>query len=385
VTTTCPACGSSASRDYFLRESVPIHQHRLHATAAEARGAERARLDLACCDACSVVWNRAFRPQLLRYVPGYDNDASGSERFRRHLEERVDSMIASGVRQRSVLEIGCGQGEFLRRLCRRGDNHGLGFDPAFDGSAAEAGNAVELRRKAVLPGERLPSADVVVCRHLIEHVAEPLGLIETLTLALEGGRDGSLYVETPSLEWIVEHHAFWDFFYEHCTYFTEPALRAVLGRAGLEIVELSRVFDGQYWWAKAKRCAAPSEPIRMAEPAGIRDFPIRQARALAAWAERVERLRADRPVVVWGAGAKGTTFVQLVDLEAETIEALVDVHPGKQSRYVPATGHRVEAPEWLSAGPARVALVMNPAYEPEIRDWLERHCPAVAVEGTGSA
>ena len=101
--------------------------------------------------------------------------------------------------------------------------------------------------------------------------------------------------------------------------------------------------------------------------------------------DRIAALSAERSIVVWGAGAKGTTFVQLVDPQAERIDALVDVHPGKQSRYVPGSGHRIERPEWLQSGPPRTALVMNPAYVEEIRAWLDQHGSPVLLEATGSA
>ena len=205
--------------------------------------------------------------------------------------------------------------------------------------------------------------------------------------ALANSPGARLFFETPCVEWILARRVVWDFFYEHCGYFTEAALRAVLARAGLEAIELSRVFDGQYWWVKAtlaREPAVPSPPTAIPLPP-IDRFVERQARALADWHDRIAALSAERSIVVWGAGAKGTTFVQLVDPQAERIDALVDVHPGKQSRYVPGSGHRIERPEWLQSGPPRTALVMNPAYVEEIRAWLDQHGSPVLLEATGSA
>ena len=41
-------------------------------------------------------------------------------------------------------------------------------------------------------------------------------------------------IETPAWEWIVEHGAFWDVFYEHCNYFTGATLRRLCEHAGFE-------------------------------------------------------------------------------------------------------------------------------------------------------
>src|SRR5438309_970408 len=208
VSSSCPACGSSRRLEFFRREAVPIHQHLLHSSAAEARSAPRGALDLARCEDCAFVWNRAFRPELLTYVPGYDNDASGSARFRRHTGDRIEAILADPIQGRSILEIGCGSGAFLRRLCRRGGNRGIGLDPALVPSPGDEDDRVELRREAFHAGERLPSAQIIVCRHLIEHLAEPVSLVRAIARALGAGPGGVVYLETPSLEWIVDHDAF---------------------------------------------------------------------------------------------------------------------------------------------------------------------------------
>jgi hypothetical protein len=77
--------------------------------------------------------------------------------------------------------------------------------------------------------------------------------------------------------------------------------------------------------------------------------------------------------VVWGAGAKGASFVQMVDANASRIAAVVDLNPAKQGRHLGGSGHQVVSPEAAGAlGPATV-LVMNPAYEAEIGDYLRGH------------
>jgi hypothetical protein len=69
--------------------------------------------------------------------------------------------------------------------------------------------------------------------------------------------------------------------------------------------------------------------------------------------------------VVWGAGSKGITFVNVVPLAAQ-IAALVDVNTHKQGRFAPGTGTPVLAPEELRKRRIESIVVMNPLYRAEI-------------------
>jgi hypothetical protein len=79
--------------------------------------------------------------------------------------------------------------------------------------------------------------------------------------------------------------------------------------------------------------------------------------------------------VVWGAGAKGVTFVTSLDPEGRRIQALVDVNPAKQGGFVPVSGHPIVSPDDLDQLGVRRVLVLNPAYLGEVR----ARCPHLEV------
>ena len=70
------------------------------------------------------------------------------------------------------------------------------------------------------------------------------------------------------------------------------------------------------------------------------------------------------PVVVWGAGSKGVSFLSLI-AHPERIGHVVDVNPHKAGKYLPASGLQVQTPDTLPDDLAHV-LVMNPIYLDEI-------------------
>lgn len=74
-------------------------------------------------------------------------------------------------------------------------------------------------------------------------------------------------------------------------------------------------------------------------------------------------------VAVWGAGAKGATFCNVVDPDCKFIAFVVDITPAKQGKYIPGTGHPIYAPEALRR--VDTVLLMNPNYHEENQRLLE--------------
>jgi hypothetical protein len=77
----------------------------------------------------------------------------------------------------------------------------------------------------------------------------------------------------------------------------------------------------------------------------------------------------DGPVVLWGAGSKGVTFLNMVE-GADRIQHAVDINPHKRGLYVPGSGHQVVAPSDLGAIRPATAVVLNPMYVDEVKHQL---------------
>ena len=371
--TACPLCAAATPPPFLVRPSVPVHQNLPAATAAEAQAAPRGRLEMVACGACGFVFNRAFDPALPRYGPGYDNAQGHSPAFAAHLDALARHLVEQrGVRGARIVEVGCGRGDFLARLVAwpGADNRGTGFDPAYDGPDEALGGRLRFARRLYGPDCADVPADVVVCRHVIEHVADPLALLRAVRGALRGAPGASVFFETPDVAWILANAVIWDFFYEHCSLFSPASLAGAFARAGFATAETRAVFDRQYLWLEARPGDAPM-------PHGAGDIPAlatscgaTEAARLAAWGARLAGLVARGKVALWGAGAKGVTLANLVDPDAKTIDCVVDINPDKQGRFVPGTGHAIVPPSALATRGVRHVVPMNPAYRHEIADLL---------------
>jgi hypothetical protein len=101
-----------------------------------------------------------------------------------------------------------------------------------------------------------------------------------------------------------------------------------------------------------------------------RNFRRQEPVRVASWRSQLARLAKDGPLAVWGAGAKGATFVNLADPGAELVDCVVDVNPRKQGKFVPGTAHPIVPPAELAGRGVRAALLMNPNYRTEVQELL---------------
>ncbi len=369
--THCPLCHTQLEDPFHTAPGVPVHQNLLYDTPASARTCRRGDLELCLCPHCGFVSNRAFDASLLSYSSAYENTQSHSGSFRDYLDHLCTRLINNfHLHGKTLVEVGCGNGDFLRLLCQRGGNRGHGFDPSYTGPAEEpaVGLGVSFVTDVYGPAYADIPADFILSKHVIEHLGDPLAMLKQVHQAAGHRRDAVIYFETPELHWILQHNAFWDFFYEHCSYFTLDSLRFAFERAGFEVLESAPAFEGQYQFLLARPLAMPpSHPAPPVSPKG----------ALSAFCHHFQDHKnavgdflhryAPAEVAVWGAGAKGVTLLNLFDPGGTHFPHLVDINPRKQGYFAAGTGHPIVAPDVLRGAPPKLVLVMNQNYLEEIR------------------
>lgn len=371
---TCPLCSSSDFAEITERPNVPVHQNKLYDTRADARAAARGHLNVVACLACGFVFNASFDLSLMSYDKDYENDQTHSPAFSDHVDKLAGRLLSEGgVRNSRIVEVGSGKGTFLTTLVEAdAGNVGWGFDPAYSGPGTAVEGRVEFVRSFYDGAYADLAPDVVICRHVIEHVPEPAKLLAEIRQASTGAR---VFIETPDVEWILRNEVIWDFFYEHCSYFSPSSFLTAFDRAGFSEVKSSHVFGGQYLWVEAGGTGF-GEGTRSTDPGDIarlsQSYANKEHEMLARWNDTIEALRQSGPVALWGAGAKGVTSASLFDPGSEIINSVVDLNPRKQGRYIAGSGHEIISPAQLVQRGVKSVVLMNPNYVNEIRQLLEQ-------------
>lgn len=368
----CPVCTSTATEPFLRRADVPVHQNQLFASPESAAAATRGELEMTFCRACGFVFNRTFDEAKLSYGDDYQNSQICSPFFQEYVDGLVRRIVDGlGIRGKSIVEIGCGKGYFLERLVAAdAGNRGAGFDTSYEGPLSVLGGSLTFHRRYYGGlADAAEPPDAVVSRHVIEHVAEPAAMLQSIRSALDAAPDAVVVFETPCVEWILRNRVVWDFFYEHCSLFSAASLTTLFERCGFTVTGVRHVFNEQYLWLEAR--PAPRSETPPLHPGGIgdacRDFARFEHELVAGWRERIGTLSRNGGVALWGAGAKGVTFAGLVDAERALIDCLVDLNPQKQGHFVAGTGHPILGPASLAGRGVRNVVLMNPNYEAENR------------------
>ena len=116
----CRACGLPRTRPLVALADLPVHCNLLYPTREAALAAPLGDLELSFCDACGHVGNAAFDAALTAYDGDYEASLAGSALFRDYVDDQIEGLVRRhDLSGRRILEIGCGQGDFLGALCRR--------------------------------------------------------------------------------------------------------------------------------------------------------------------------------------------------------------------------------------------------------------------------
>ena len=372
----CPVCGSDSQVDLLDIPAVPVYCNVLWPQRQQALGAAHGSMDLKYCTECTHVFNASYDAGLTDYTPDYDNSLHFSPHFNHYAEELARRLVERyALRGKTLVEIGCGKGDFLMLLCEQGDNRGWGFDRSFDPERVDQG-----RRRRINFAQDFYSAehaarlrpDFVCCRHVLEHIADPRGFLGELRRGFADRTDAVLYFEVPNALFTLKDMGIWDLIYEHCAYFTLGSLTQAATSSGFDVLDMGETFGGQFIFVEMRpgagqmRAAVPDvhQPASVSRYAG--HFAEQYRDKVCAWQGRLRDLQqARRTAVIWGGGSKGVTFLNVLGADSG-IEYVVDLNPHKQGKYVAGTGQRVVSPEFMRTVRPTDVIVMNPIYESEI-------------------
>lgn len=366
----CAVCGEAKVTPFLRIEDASVFCNYLCSSRSSAQSEPRAAIYLGFCHDCGHVFNIAYDPSQLKYRPGYEKSLRGSERFREYDDALVDALLERyHLRRRRIIEIGCGRGEFLRALCERGENAGIGFDPSYSGEEESASEVPGIVIHPEVYGARKEelNAEFICSRHTLEHVGDPRGFLRDVRNATTSVGI-PVFFEVPNGLYTLRDGGIWDIIYEHSSYFTPSSLARVFRETGYEPVEVADAFAGQFLTVHARTDAFNRERCPTATPdleCLVGSFEQRYQSRLKAWACRLLKLGGEgRKVVVWGAGSKATTFFNL--LRPVAVDYVVDVNPLKHGKYVVGTGQRIVPPEFLREYLPDEIVCMNPNYLDEI-------------------
>lgn len=333
-------------REIYSVRGLPVFQNKMFNDREAALACPKGNMKLVQDMETGLIFNAAFDASLLEYDADYQNEQACSGVFQQHLEN-VKKIIQRHFSGKSLIEVGCGKGYFLEYLHEAGYEI-TGIDPAYEGSNP---NVIKARFETGLG----LTADGIVLRHVLEHMSDPFVFLSAIAQA-NGGK-GQIYIEVPCFDWICEHHAWFDIFYEHVNYFRLADFNRMFGN----VYESGHVFGGQYLYVVADLATLRKPKL---DPQDACAFP----NDFLADIELVATTAKGKRNAIWGGASKGVIFSLYMQRAGVTIDCVIDINPAKQNKFMAASGLRIFSPaegmRTLSGGDN--LFVMNSNYLQEI-------------------
>ena len=376
----CSICATDL-KVFFEATNVPVYCNVLWPSKEAAVSCQRGDISLGYCSTCGFITNVVFDESLLTYTEAYENSLHFSARFREYAMNLAKYLVERHkLCGKEIIEIGCGKGDFLRLLCKLGRNRGIGFDPSYAGGREtdEAMDRITFIKDVYSEKYSDYSADLIYCRHVLEHIASPRDFLTTLRRATGRRKDTGYFFEVPNIAFTLRDLGIWDLIYEHCSYFSGSSLVRLFSSCGFQVSDLYETFEGQFLCIEAL-----FDKNRINTEYNYRNDVERMDRDVVAFSDRyrnkvekwkhnlINMNRLGKKVVVWGGGSKGVTFLNALNVD-EQIQYIVDINPYKQGKYAPGTGQEIVAPEFLREYRPDSIIAMNPVYISEIRQMVER-------------
>lgn len=373
----CPSCGSPSMSVFYEVEPVPVNSVLLVMTQEEALGFQTGEIRLAVCPACGFISNIRFDERLTQYTERYEATQGYSPTFNKfHRQLAQDLIDRYDLHGKDIIEIGCDKGDFLTMLCEMGNNRGVGFDPAYVPGRHPSAIADQLIFISDFYGEKYTEyrADFVCCKMTLEHVPNTAEFVSTVRRSIGDKYDTIVFFQIPNARYVLCDVAFWDVYYEHCSYFTKGSLARLFRFCGFEIIDLWTAYDDQYLMIEARPASGtpdlsplPAEESPEETMADVAYFVEHYKARRKEWQSELAALKAaDKRVVLWGGGSKGVAFLTTLGLTLDDVRYAVDINPNKTGTFMAGTGQEIVAPEFLKSYQPDVVIIMNPIYRTEI-------------------
>ncbi|SEA44851.1 C-methyltransferase C-terminal domain-containing protein [Desulfuromusa kysingii] len=367
----CPSCKSHQIEDFFLIKNAPVYSIVTVKSKAEALAVPRKDIGLGICQQCGFIFNRLYDTDTDYFTLGYEDQQGFSETFMKYLTRISNELISKyDLKGKTILEIGCGKGDFINLLNKLAGGIGIGVDPAYE-DGRQSNQHLTFYKEYYSEKHGALNPDFICCRHTFEHIFHTYDFLRLIRMSL-GQKKPVVFFEIPQINRILDIQAFWDIYYEHCSYFSAGSLGRLFRNAGFDVLDIRLDYSDQYLLIEAVPSDTPAEktfPIEETvadQKVRIENFKTKINQQLSEWEKRLKQMKeSGEKVVVWGGGSKSVGFLtQFSDLSL--IDYVVDINPNMEGNYIPGIGSRYVQPEFLKDYQPDTVIIMNGVYQDEI-------------------
>ena len=331
-------------------------------------------LNLFQCSSCGLVQLSEKPVSYYKEVIRASSFSSEMKRFRS--EQFVSWVDKYNLKGKSILEVGCGRGEYLSILKQTEVSlaHGIEYSKESVSSCINSELSVTKGffgdENFVLPKQKY---DGFICLNFMEHWPNPNKVLAHLKKNLS--EDAIGIIEVPNFDMILKQGLYSEFISDHLFYFTKDTLTFMLNYNGFEVIECSVIWHDYILSAVVRK-------RKRIDLSLLKSRKLNVETELNSFIDKFEK----KEVAIWGAGHQSLAVMSLAKLENK-IRYVVDSAPFKQGKYTPATHFPIVAPIELVNNPVKAVIIIAASYSNEVARIMKntyQHIKyVVIVEDTG--
>lgn len=348
----CILCSSELSRVPFL--SLPhMPSCAQHLPGVEALSNDRGiDLNLHQCPACGLV--QLDCPPVDYYKDVIRSGGGTSTMLALRKDEYGRFIKLGNLRGKRIIEVGCGQGEFLEML-NGFPVTGIGIenDPSLAAKAVAKG--LDVRVDFASTANHVISGgpfDAFMQFNFIEHQPHPNEMVQCIANNLVDGGYG--LVTAPSFEYI-QGDCVYEIMRDHIAYYTVGTLGFLFQKNGFDIISSSIVNRDTIELIVRKRPVLSAANFRT----NYQDIRRELNSFVKSATENGDSL------AIWGASHQCFTAASFLD-DPPPIRYIIDSAPFKQGKFSPTSHIPIVGPDHFKNDPVTGILILAPGYTDEI-------------------
>ncbi|MCA9211997.1 MAG: methyltransferase domain-containing protein [Planctomycetales bacterium] len=381
----CPACADQVAVPFLDEETQPLATVAWPKTSEEARMMKKLPLAFVRCVNCGHVYNSKFHYEEVPYSDKPNLMFNQGTGWSKHINRVCNLLLEYLPPDPVVVEIGCGTGHLLQALAKQHPNgRYIGFDPNVEFQKV---GSVEFRGELFNPSQHIAelSPDILVSRHVLEHLMNPLGFLQTIAVASNWTRSTvRLYTEVPCIDRALETGRIVDFYYEHNSHFTTNSFMSMFRRSGGTVEMLVHNYNHEVLSGLVS-FGSEHRTIDIAHAAGSHREAARRAK-LNVGQQLSELFESGSRVVIWGGTGKAAAFMNYFNVDAERFPLVVDSDKSKWGTFVPGTGQQIVSRDELLSNPVDIVIIPMQWRARDVAEEMEGagiSCREILIEHEG--
>ena len=322
----CPICGKEKIIRQYKNDETSLCRYGLMPTRSSALAVPKnLKLEILECKYCDFAWNTKFEPSKVNYsnLPILESALHSPKYLDFQKDQALWLSKILKLENKSILEIGGGSGYFMKHI---NANKRIIYEPSLESS--NISSDIKVYKKYFNPSNDKIEGEIIVMRQVLEHIPQPFLFLNSI-IEKSSFPKGYIYIEVPSYNQSKAQNRFYDFYYEHCNYFSLNSFAKISLLLNTNIISLGSHFNNEL-----NICLM--EYDKKVETENL--FLISRENISS---KITTLLGSGRRIALWGASGNGVALLNELNIDYNSIPYVIDDDERKQGQYIPFTGQKI--------------------------------------------